>query len=101
MELLPDLSTYKTKNLAANLPTQIAIICHLMTCYTIKPRGILAINISRHMEVLLNSPAATELGEWKSTFLQLQIQWNNITQRHRQQQQQQLKNDTESAVPHS
>ncbi len=75
---------------ALDLPTLVTILCHLMTCYALRPCEPLATNINRHMKVLLNSPNALEaLGEWCSTFQQLHLQWVAIADRHTLQFQQQ------------
>ncbi|MCK5829307.1 MAG: hypothetical protein KAH20_03305 [Methylococcales bacterium] len=86
MNTLKKILPNKPKESAENLPTLLTIICHLMTCYAIRPSEVLAINIHRHMDVLLTSTTASELKEWKPTFLQLQVQWASITQRHQLQQ---------------
>ena len=77
-------SPEKNENFADNLPTLVTIICHLMTCYAMHPCEEISNNINRHLNVLLSSNASIELGEWKSTFIQLQIQWDAITRRYQQ-----------------
>lgn len=79
------ISSEKIDDSAANLPTLVTIICHLMTCYAMHPCEDIAKNINRHMQILLSSTASIELGEWKATFLQLQIQWDAITRRYQHQ----------------
>ncbi|MCK5871710.1 MAG: hypothetical protein KAG26_02695 [Methylococcales bacterium] len=75
----------KTEDTAANLQTLVTVICHLMTCYAMHPCEEIAANINRHMHFLLAPSMAIELGDWKSTFIQLQTQWDVITQRHQHQ----------------
>jgi hypothetical protein len=62
--------------------TLVTIICHLMTCYAMRPSGLLASSIERHMDLLLNSRAGDELGDWITTFEQLHTQWHAISERH-------------------
>lgn len=69
-----------------DFPALITVICHLMTCYALRPSEPLAVNISRHMTVLLNSTAADTLKEWRPTFRQLQRQWLILAERHAQHQ---------------
>ncbi len=80
-----NLLSEKIDDSVANLPRLVTIICHLMTCYAMHPCEEIAKNINRHMQVLLSSAAAIELGEWRETFLQLQIQWDAISQRYEHQ----------------
>ena len=82
-----NLVSEKTEDTPANLQTLITIICHLMTCYAMHPCEEIAANINRHMHFLLTPPILNELGDWKSTFIQLQLQWRAITQRHQQEKQ--------------
>ena len=67
---------------APDLSTLVTVLCHLMTCYAMRPCGPLASNIERHMKVLLNSRAGNDLGDWITTFEQLRTQWHAISERH-------------------
>lgn len=67
---------------APDLPTLITVLCHLMTCYAVRPCEPLAANINRHMKVLLDSSVSEALGEWRPTFQQLHQQWRVIADRH-------------------
>ncbi len=70
------------KKETVDFTTVITIICHVMALYTIRPCEPLAININRHIKVVLNSTASDSLGEWKGTFEQLLRQWEIIAKRH-------------------
>ncbi|MCK4493700.1 MAG: hypothetical protein KAU26_06565 [Methylococcales bacterium] len=75
-------SSNETKQLTANLPTLISMICNLMTCYALYPCEDVAKKINYHMNALLQSSALMDLGVWRPTFIQLQIQWDTIMQRY-------------------
>lgn len=62
--------------------TLVTIICHLMTCFAMRPSGLLASSIERHIDLLLNSRADNDLGDWITTFEQLHTQWHAISARH-------------------
>lgn len=83
-----------------DLATQFTIICHLMTCYAVRPCEPIAANINRHMEALLISPAADSLGDWHGTIQQLSQQWNAITARHVKHHQKTTMAEKNSAVEH-
>ncbi len=78
-------ATTETEKFAANLPTLISIICNLMTCYAMHPCEEVAKKINRHMSALLESSALMDLGVWRPTFIQLQLQWDTIMQRYQHQ----------------
>lgn len=83
-----------TENETTDFPTMITVICHLMTLYAMRPCGQLASNINQHIKVLLDSSATDSLGEWKSTFQQLQNRWEVIAECHAQHR---LKTTTDKA----
>lgn len=66
----------------SDLPKMMTIICYLMTCYSIKPCEHLALHINTHLKILLNSPAAEDLGDWSSSFQQLHCKWRHIADSH-------------------
>ncbi|MCK5872192.1 MAG: hypothetical protein KAG26_05155 [Methylococcales bacterium] len=78
-------SSNETKKITANLPILISIICNLMTCYAMHPCEEVAKKINHHMNALLTSSALMDLGIWRPTFIQLQIQWDTIRQRYQHQ----------------
>ncbi len=89
-----------TEKEIVDLPTIVTILCHLMTLYALRPCEPLATNINRHIMVLLKSSAADSLGEWKGTFQQLLIQWENIAKRHVQHQVDVVNDEAQHIVSH-
>ncbi len=83
-----------------DLPTIITVLCHLMTLYAIKPSYPLAANINQHILVLLKSPEADSLGEWKGTFRQLLIQWKSLATQHTQHQDKDQSDESHKVVSH-
>lgn len=86
MNLITKPEFSKTNDAVVSLPTLLTIICHLMTCYAVRPSEALAVNINRHMRLVLTSSSTSELEEFKPNFLQLQAMWDNVIQRHQSQQ---------------
>jgi hypothetical protein len=83
-----------------NLVTIVTILCHLMTLYAIKPSFPLAANINHHILVLLKSPEADSLGEWKGTFRQLLTQWQSLATQHTQHQGKDQNDESHQVVSH-
>ncbi|MEE9339850.1 MAG: hypothetical protein V3U87_17400 [Methylococcaceae bacterium] len=83
-----------------DLPTIITVLCHLMTLYAIKPSYPLAANINQHILILLKSPEADSLGEWKGTFRQLLIQWKSLAAQHTQKPNKDQNNELRHFVSH-
>lgn len=83
-----------------DFPTTVTILCHLMTLYAMKPCEPLATNINRHIAVLLKSPAADSLGEWKDTFGQLLVQWKYLAKQHAKHTIEEQRNETHQVVSH-
>ncbi len=92
--------TIITEKEIVDFPTIVTILCHLMTLYAIKPCEPLATNINRHIAVLLKSPAADSLGEWKDTFSQLRVQWKYLAKQHAKHTIEEQRNETHQVVSH-
>lgn len=65
----------------ADLPMLMAVICHLMTCYSVRPCPAIAARVEAHLRVLLEGPGGEELGGWRTNFEKLSVQWGNLARR--------------------
>ncbi|MCX8048157.1 MAG: hypothetical protein N3A55_00665 [Methylohalobius sp.] len=58
----------------ADLSSLVAVIFHLMTCYSLKPCPRLAGKVAEHLELLLEAESKT-FGSWQGTLTKLRDHW--------------------------
>lgn len=65
-----------------DFPARIVLITHLMTCYAIKPSGLIAYSVAEHMRVLLESTETDILAACFPRFEKLYTHWRLIAAQH-------------------